>query len=109
MRRLVHRGEVGLVVKGLRDGQPRGWTYLGGGLYQSDRQAEVTSHDDFFAEDADRNALTFTVVPLGSEIRIGVDRDENGILDRDQLDLEEAVVDPAPRRRATRLRDQGSR
>jgi hypothetical protein len=36
--------------------------------------------------------LTFTVVPAGTETRIGTDRDEDGVLDRDELD---ACSDPA--------------
>jgi hypothetical protein len=36
--------------------------------------------------------LTFTVVRLGSETRIGIDRDSDGALDRDELD---AGTDPA--------------
>ena len=36
--------------------------------------------------------LTFTAVPLGTELRLGVDRDGDGFLDRDELD---AGSDPA--------------
>ena len=32
------------------------------------------------------NELTFTVVVLGTESRIGIDRDEDGTLDRDEID-----------------------
>src|SRR5205814_10683572 len=31
--------------------------------------------------------LTYTVVPLGTQTRAGIDRDENGTFDRDQADV----------------------
>ena len=39
--------------------------------------------------------LVFTVVPLGSEVRIGVDRDEDGHFDRDEIDAGSDPADPA--------------
>ena len=30
--------------------------------------------------------MTFTVVPRGTELRIGIDRDQDGFLDRDEFD-----------------------
>jgi len=38
--------------------------------------------------------LTFTAVPSGSEVRIGVDRDEDGFFDRDELDAGSNPADP---------------
>ena len=38
--------------------------------------------------------LTFTAVPPGSEVRIGVDRDEDGFFDRDELDAGSNPADP---------------
>ncbi len=39
--------------------------------------------------------VTFTLVPAGSESRIGVDRDEDGFFDRDELDAGSNPADPA--------------
>jgi hypothetical protein len=40
-------------------------------------------------------ALTYTCVPPGEGERIGVDRDEDGFLDRDELDAGSDPADPA--------------
>ena len=39
--------------------------------------------------------MTYTVVPQGSETRIGVDRDADGFLDRDELDVCRDPADPS--------------
>ena len=83
---------VGLVVKGVRAGEPRGWTYQGGDLFQSDRDGETETSGSLLAGAAVGSELTFTVVPEGSETRIGIDRDLDGFFDRDELD---AGSDPA--------------
>jgi hypothetical protein len=89
---LAEAGKVGIVVKGTRNDQPRGYTYMRGGTVQSDRQVEQITLDHLLAFAADGSDLTFTVVPLGTQTRIGIDRDEDGHLDRDELD---ACSDPA--------------
>ncbi len=78
--------KVGLVVKGLVLGMQRGfmWTPTG---FQSDRQSQNFSTPQLLALASPGSELTFTVVPKGSETRIGVDRDQNGVFDRDQADL----------------------
>ena len=43
MMGLADSGKVGLVAKGLRGGVQRGYTYLGGGVYQSDHAGETIS------------------------------------------------------------------
>ncbi|MEE8062624.1 MAG: beta-propeller fold lactonase family protein [Gemmatimonadales bacterium] len=81
-----------LVAKGLQNGLQRGYTYVGGGLFQSDRAAEAINTDALRLSAAPGSELTFTVVPAGTEERIGIDRDEDGFFDRDELD---ACSDPA--------------
>jgi YVTN family beta-propeller protein len=81
-------GKVGLVVKGVVSGEQRGFAYASSGSsFQSDRQSQVLTPAQLLALAAPAGVLTYTVVPLGSQTRIGIDRDENGTLDRDQADL----------------------
>ncbi len=83
---------IGLVAKGVYQGEPRGFTYLGANLYQSDRAAESISHSALIASAATGAEITLTAVPLGTQFRIGVDRDSDGHYDRDEFD---ACADPA--------------
>jgi hypothetical protein len=83
---LANSGKVGLVVKGRQGGVARGYTYVGGGDFQSDRASERVSAAVLRTLAGPRNELTWTVVPKGTEWRIGVDQDEDGVLDRDDRD-----------------------
>jgi len=84
--------QVGLVVKGRQGGLQRGFAYIGGDAFQSDRAAETLDSAALRSSSDAGSELTFTVVPAGTETRIGTDRDEDGVLDRDELD---ACSDPA--------------
>jgi YVTN family beta-propeller protein len=86
--------ECDLVVKGVLNGETRGWAYDPGlTLFQSDRAAETHTDGDLrtIALTAGQE-LTYTCVPPGSGVRVGIDRDEDGELDRDEVD---AGTDPA--------------
>jgi len=85
-------GRVGLVAKGLVGGEPRGYAYVGGAVYQSDRDGEAVLASALLGAATPAEPITLTVVPAGSATRIGIDRDEDGFLDRDELD---AGSDPA--------------
>jgi len=74
-------GKVGVVVKGIYGGQPRGFTYIGSNTFQSDRQADTITAAQLAAAAAPGSELTYTVVVKGTETRIGIDRDLDGILD----------------------------
>ncbi|MFQ5494703.1 MAG: hypothetical protein ACE5EX_04920 [Phycisphaerae bacterium] len=89
---LADTGAVGLVTKGRQNGLQRGYTYIGGGMFQSDRAAEIVDAVSLRAAAAPGSELTFTAVPFGTQRRIGIDRDEDGHLDRDELD---GCSDPA--------------
>src|SRR5882762_3360086 len=79
---------VELVVRGPKDGLPRGWLYMPSlGRFQSDRLAETMSPEDLRALAAVGNELTYTIVPEGTGRRIALDRDSDGFLDRDELDF----------------------
>ncbi len=88
----ANTGKVGLVVKGIQGEEARGYSYNGGNLFQSDRAAEVVSAAALRSSAAPGSELTYMIVPAGSQTRIGIDRDEDGFFDRDELD---ACSDPA--------------
>jgi hypothetical protein len=87
-------GDCDVVVKGTIDGEQRGAWLAASGLFELDRA------DDPPLDDASLRALagaagqelTYTCVPPGSGKRLGIDRDEDGYLDRDELDQR---TDPA--------------
>jgi YVTN family beta-propeller protein len=83
---IADANKVGLVGKGIRQGAPRGFSYLGATVFQSDRAAEAVSASTLRLDAADGEEITITVVPFGSQTRIGIDRDEDGYFDRDELD-----------------------
>ena len=90
--------ECDLVVKGVLNGEARGWRYrplLNN--FQSDRAAEVALTDAQLRQIAATpgQALTYTCVPPGSGVRVGIDRDEDGFFDRDELDAGSDPADPA--------------
>jgi YVTN family beta-propeller protein len=90
---LAAADKVGLVAKGVQGGAGRGYLYSsGGGVMQSDRAAETISPADLRLSAGAGAEVTFTVVPKGTETRIGIDRDEDGYYDRDEID---ACSDPA--------------
>ena len=64
----------------------RGYLYVGSGVFVSDRSDEDTIADaKLRARAADPfHELTYTCVPPGSGRRIGIDRNENGMLDGDE-------------------------
>ncbi len=76
-----------LMAKGIEDGLPRGWCYDSARqLFQSDRRQESLSPEALLALAGPGSELTFTLVPRGTGVRLGIDRDSDGVLDRDELD-----------------------
>jgi hypothetical protein len=79
---------VDLVVKGFKDGLPRGWFFnRTNGLFQSDRLAEALTPVSLRSIASVGNEMTYTAVSRNSGRRIGIDRDEDGFFDRDELDF----------------------
>jgi len=82
-----------VVVRGVKDGLRRSWYYaygnvFGPGVFQSDRndeqeQVTLAALLDLASPDT---PLTLTIVPPGTGRRLGVDRDEDGIFDRSEID-----------------------
>src|SRR5262245_2122308 len=110
------QGECQVVAKGNVGGEQRGWLFLapGSSLYRSDRQSEpqLTSAQLRALASTPGQELTFTCVPPGSGQRIGIDRDEDGVLDGDapvvatvvligarSLNLKDHTTPPDPTRR----------
>jgi len=79
-------GDCDLVAKGRFDGHRRGFLYVGGGRFKPDRRFEPLISDGALRAEISHpgEALTYTCVPPGSGYRIGIDRDNNGILDGDK-------------------------
>jgi hypothetical protein len=90
-------GECDVVVKGTLAGEQRGWLRTAGGTFQSDRVADGSSITDATIRGHANTAgqeRTYTAVPPGSGIRVGIDRDEDGHRDRDELDAGSDPADP---------------
>jgi hypothetical protein len=86
MLALADAGQVDVIVKGAQNGLPRGWFYLGSGVFDPDAAAEANIGTAALAALAGPGAeLTFTVVPLGTGQRLGIDADEDATLDFDEF------------------------
>jgi hypothetical protein len=79
-------GECELVVKGRIQGRDVGYLYIGAGQFRPDQQGDAALSSAQLAAlvGGTSEALTYTSVPLGSGVRIGIDRDLDGILDGDE-------------------------
>ena len=88
-------GRVDLVVCGMQNGTNRGWVLDRiTSQFQSDRNGERISPDGLRLLAAPSRPLTYTVVPRGSGLRIGADRDEDGFLNRTEIEFGSDPTDP---------------
>jgi hypothetical protein len=92
---LASAGSAGLVAKGLVGGEARGYYLSAPGSFQSDRASERIAVKSLLALAELGAEITLTAVPAGSALRIGVDRDEDGHFDRDEIDAGSDPADPA--------------
>jgi hypothetical protein len=93
---LADTGAVSIVAKGVQSGLQRGYAYLTGtDTFQSDKAAEVVGTNALRLAAVDGSEVTFTVVPAGTETRIGIDRDEDTFFDRDEIIAGSDPADPA--------------
>ena len=83
-----------LVVKGILNGETRGFLMLPNETFQSDRASQVFNLLVLINAAGPGAEFTFTLVPAGSGERLGVDRDEDGFFDRDELDAGSDPADP---------------
>jgi len=89
--------ECDVIVKGVLDGEARGGLLLADGTFQLDRASEAPLADAdlrLLAQIVGQE-LTYTCVPPLSGARMGLDRDEDGVYDRDELDAGTDPTDPA--------------
>jgi len=85
--------ECDLTVKGVLNGEYRGWLYQGNNTFTSDDNGETPWSKSALLAIADvpGQALTFTCVPPGSGTRMGINRDRDAF-----LDANDAVPDRLP-------------
>lgn len=84
MESQMDAGNNSVVVKGQIAGVQRGWFRQVDGTYQSDDAFEdpVSATQLLALANIAGQELTFTAVPSGTEIRVGVDRDNDLVLDQ---------------------------
>jgi DNA-binding beta-propeller fold protein YncE len=81
-------GECDLVAKGMVFGIPVAFLYTpASGTFQPNRAHARSATDQAVRALAQAGAITFTAVPPGSGVRIGLDRDLDGVLDGDENPL----------------------
>lgn len=96
LQSLADANTIGLVAKGKKNNQNRGWAYLGAGSWRPDKQAESDiSQSTLLALAGSGSELTITGVMDGTELRLGIDRDLDGFRDGDELDAGSDPGDPA--------------
>lgn len=86
---LAESEQIGLVAHGLHSVEQarRGYTYLAAtNSFQTMTANETVSLESLQAGASNDFPITFTAVPIGSEFRIGVDRNDDGIFDLDESD-----------------------
>ncbi len=81
-------GDCDVVARGVVGGEQRGALYSGGGSFETDRSSEGAVADATLRDVATTagNHMTFTAVPPGNGRRIGVDRDDDGAADTDEVE-----------------------
>jgi DNA-binding beta-propeller fold protein YncE len=90
-------GECDLVVKGESNQGERGYLYdVGSGLFIGNRSSDAPVSDTHLRQLALQKGgeLTYTCTPPGSGVRIGIDRDEDGVLDGDEKDAKRDAAKP---------------
>ncbi len=90
----ANANRLGLVIKGRVGGVARGYYLIGANLLQSDRTGQTINETALRASAGAGQELTYTFVVKGTERRIGVDRDADTYLDRDEIDAGSNPADP---------------
>ncbi|MFY9825199.1 MAG: hypothetical protein WAM82_27725, partial [Thermoanaerobaculia bacterium] len=95
-------GECDLVVKGESNHGEKGYLYdVAADRFIGNRRSDAPLSDANLRLRAfqDGGELTYTCTPPGSGVRIGIDRDEDGVLDGDEEDRgrDSAVAASVPR------------
>lgn len=90
----ANHAALGLIAKGNTAGEARGWFYLGGSSWQSDRTGELATSDQLVGLSSAEHPIVFTAVVESTAERLGIDRDLDGHFDRDELDACANPADP---------------
>ena len=78
--------ELGLIVKGIFQGEKRGFYRINGtSSYQSDSAAQTVTHNQLLTAAQSGEPLTWMIVHKQIEERAGVDRNANGIFDKEEV------------------------
>ena len=91
--------ECDLTVKGVVNGEHRGWFYQGSNLFRSDKTEPLWTKSELLAEaSVPGQPLTFTCAPPGSGFRIGINRDRDANLDGEDVrpDVMESTCSASP-------------
>ncbi|MEO1530143.1 MAG: carbohydrate-binding domain-containing protein, partial [Planctomycetota bacterium] len=81
---LADTGQIGIIAHGLRpNGRRRGFAYLGNGDFRN--MVGNTVSIARVTDVSPTRPFTFTAVPAGNETRMGIDRDNDGIFDGNEL------------------------
>lgn len=82
--RLAEEESIGLIAKGIYQGTHRGFYFLQKDQFQSDKAEEIIEMNALLSSAKMGNPVSFTAVPYPTRIRMGVDRDADGIFDLDE-------------------------
>lgn len=82
---LGNGGAVGLIAKTRINSRERGYFFVGGTTWQSDRRSETTTTALLTASAASGREIVLTIVPSGMQTRLGVDRDLDTFYDFDEI------------------------
>ncbi len=78
-------GRVEVIAKAVQGGVPRGWVLVPSSMMmQSDLMLEAPLFEELWNSAVTGAEITYTVVPVGSGVRMGVDRDGDGFLDGEE-------------------------
>lgn len=85
-------GAVGLIAKTKANGRERGYFFVGGTTWQTDRRSETITTAQLTTSAAAGHEIVFSIVPNGMQARLGVDRDLDTFYDFDEISV---CSDPA--------------
>jgi len=84
-----HNPKCELIVNGVVDGVARNWLMKDDGLFHADKLSVAALTDSQMRSTAvqGNNSMTYLCAPAGSGMRLALDRDEDGILNGDDMVL----------------------
>jgi len=99
LRQRAEAGECDLVAKTTISDDEAGFLYVGSGLFATDRRGQPPITDAALRSLAKGSGrpVTYTCVPPGSGVRVGVDRDGDGSWDGDERHAHTDPADPDSR------------